>query len=135
MVQRFARDPDGIAELAAFCCKHQVGFVAMEATGEYERLPFGLFWATGVPAVIVNLHAVRRFAEAIRILKGRPHRHRRHRLVCRSQARWPPPIAATAASATATLYARLRAGIRTIRFVVADMVRGYDRDLPTPTTA
>jgi transposase len=69
VVQRFARDPDGIAALAAFCCEHQVGFVAMEATGGYERLPFGLLWAAGVPAATVNPRAVRRFAEAMGILE------------------------------------------------------------------
>ncbi|MBV8507211.1 MAG: transposase, partial [Alphaproteobacteria bacterium] len=64
VVRRFARDAEGIAALAAFCREHQVGCVAMEATGGYERLPFGLLWAAGVPAAIVNPRAVRRFAEA-----------------------------------------------------------------------
>jgi transposase len=68
-VQRFARDPAGIAALAAFCRGHQVAFVAMEATGGYERLPFGLLWAAGVPAAIVNPRGVRRFAEAMGILE------------------------------------------------------------------
>jgi transposase len=69
VVQRFARNPEGIAALAAFCRERQVGFVAMEATGGYERLPFGLLWAAGVPAAIVNPRAVRRFAEAMGILE------------------------------------------------------------------
>ena len=69
VVQRFARDAEGIAALAAFCREHQVGVVAMEATGGYERLPFGLLWAAGVPAAIVNPRAVRRFAEAMGILE------------------------------------------------------------------
>jgi transposase len=68
-VQRFARDAAGIAALAAYCQDHQVAFVAMEATGGYEKLPFGLLWAAGVPAAIVNPRAVRRFAEAMGILE------------------------------------------------------------------
>jgi transposase len=69
LVQSFERSADGIAALAAFCKQHQVGFVAMEATGGYERLPCGLLWAAGVPAAIVNPRAVRRFAEAMGILE------------------------------------------------------------------
>src|SRR5207237_8700061 len=68
-VERFARSAAGVAELAAFCKQHQVAFVAMEATGGYERLPFGVLWAAGVPAAIVNPRAVRRFAEAMGILE------------------------------------------------------------------
>ena len=67
--QRFDRNPAGIAALAAFCKHHQVGLVAMEATGGYERLAFGLLWSHGVPAAIVNPRAVRRFAEAMGILE------------------------------------------------------------------
>src|SRR5438067_7383985 len=44
-VERFARNVAGIAALAAFCKQHQVALVAMEATGGYEKLPFGLLWA------------------------------------------------------------------------------------------
>jgi transposase len=68
-VARFARNVAGIAALAAFCNKHQVTLVAMEATGGYEKLPFGLLWAAAVPAAIVNPRAVRRFAEAMGILE------------------------------------------------------------------
>jgi transposase len=68
-VERFARNVAGIAALAAFCNKHQVAFVAMEATGGYEKLPFGVLWAAAVPAAIVNPRAVRRFAEAMGILE------------------------------------------------------------------
>jgi transposase len=67
--RRFARDAAGIAELAGFCREHGVACVAMEATGGYERLPFGLLWAAGVPAAIVNPRAVRRFAEAMGVLE------------------------------------------------------------------
>jgi transposase len=68
-VKRFERNAAGIAALAGFCKEHQIGFVAMEATGGYEKLPFGLLWAHGVPAAIVNPRAVRRFAEAMGILE------------------------------------------------------------------
>jgi transposase len=68
-VERFERSAAGVARLAAFCKQHQVAFVAMEATGGYERLPFGVLWAAGVPAAIVNPRAVRRFAEAMGILE------------------------------------------------------------------
>jgi transposase len=67
--QRFRRDPDGIAALAAFCAHHQVRLVAMEATGGYERLPFALLWAAGIPAAIVNPRSVRRFAEGMGLLE------------------------------------------------------------------
>ena len=66
---RFANTPDGVARLAAFCREHRVELVAMEATGGYERLPFGLLWAEGVPAAVVNPRAVRRFAEGVGVLE------------------------------------------------------------------
>lgn len=64
-VARFANTPDGIADLAAFCRTHAVGLVVMEATGGYERLPFGLLWAEALPAAIVNPRSVRHFARAM----------------------------------------------------------------------
>jgi transposase len=67
--RRFARTPDGIAELAAFCRAHQVAFVAMEATGGYEKMPFGLLWGTGLACAIVNPREVRRFAESLGVLE------------------------------------------------------------------
>jgi transposase len=67
--RRFARSAEGIAELAAFCTAHGVALVAMEATGGYEKLPFALLWAQGVPAVIANPRAVRRFAEGMGLLE------------------------------------------------------------------
>ena len=66
---RFARTPDGIAELAAFCRSHGAGLVAMEATGGYERLPFALLWQDGLPCALVNPRMVRRFAEAMGTLE------------------------------------------------------------------
>jgi transposase len=68
-VKSFAQTPAGIAALAAFCRKHGVGLVAMEATGGYERLAFGLLWTEGIPVAIVNPRAVRRFAEAMGFLE------------------------------------------------------------------
>jgi transposase len=61
----FANTADGIADLAVWCRQHAVALVVMEATGGYERLPFGLLWAAGLPAAVVNPRAVRRFAEAV----------------------------------------------------------------------
>jgi transposase len=66
---RFPRTSEGIAELAELCRQRQVGLVVMEATGGYEKLPFALLWAVGVPAAIVNPRAVRRFAEAMGLLE------------------------------------------------------------------
>ena len=67
--QRFAADPDGIAALSAFCKANKVDLVAMEATGGYEKKPFSLLWAHGLPCAILNPRQVRRFAEAMGILE------------------------------------------------------------------
>lgn len=66
---RFPSTAEGIDALAAFCAAHGVELVAMEATGGYEKRPFALLWARGVPAAIVNPRAVRRFAEAMGFLE------------------------------------------------------------------
>ena len=66
---RFERSAQGIEALAAFCQAQQVELVAMEATGGYEKLPFALLWAAGVPVAILNPRAVRRFAEAMGFLE------------------------------------------------------------------
>jgi transposase len=62
---QFQNTPEGIKALAAFCRQREVELVAMEATGGYEKQPFSLLWAQGVPAAIVNPRMVRRFAEAM----------------------------------------------------------------------
>lgn len=59
------RSAQGIAQLAAFCREQEVELVVMEATGGYEKLPFMLLWAAGLPCAIVNPRSVRRFAEAM----------------------------------------------------------------------
>lgn len=66
---RVKRTPEGIAQLRVFCAEHGVELVVMEATGGYERLPFGLLWASGMPCAIVNPRSVRRFAEAMGFLE------------------------------------------------------------------
>jgi transposase len=66
---RFKRTAEGIAELAKFCREHAVQLVTLEATGGYEKLPFMLLWAAGVPCAIVNPRAVRRFAEGMGLLE------------------------------------------------------------------
>ena len=63
--ERFTQTPAGIAALAVFCREHGITLVAMEATGGYEKLPFGLLWAEAIPVAIVNPRAVRDFAKAM----------------------------------------------------------------------
>jgi transposase len=63
--QQFSNTAEGIEALAAFCRAHQVDLVVMEATGGYERQPFGQLWVSGIPTAIVNPRSVRRFAEAM----------------------------------------------------------------------
>ena len=67
--QRFEQTASGIAALAEFCREAGVGLVALEATGGYERLAFGLLWAQGIPVAVVNPRSVRRFAEAMGFLE------------------------------------------------------------------
>lgn len=68
-VGRFANTAEGIDALATFCMANGVALVAVEATGGYEKLPFALLWARGVPVAIVNPRAVRRFAEGMGFLE------------------------------------------------------------------
>lgn len=63
--RQFSNTAEGIEALAAFCRTHQVNLVVMEATGGYERQPFGQLWVSGIPTAIVNPRSVRRFAEAM----------------------------------------------------------------------
>jgi transposase len=65
----FVNDAAGIAELAAFCRRHGVGLVAMEATGGYERTAFLLLWEAGVACGLTNPRSVRRYAEAMGVLE------------------------------------------------------------------
>lgn len=66
---RVEASPEGIAELAAFCRRHKVDLLAMEATGGYEKLPFTLLWAQGIPCAVVNPRQVREFAKAMGVLE------------------------------------------------------------------
>jgi transposase len=66
---RFVRSEAGIAELVSFCKDHRVELVVVEATGGYEKLPFSLLWASGIPVAIANPRSVRRFAEAMGLLE------------------------------------------------------------------
>lgn len=59
----------GIAQLADFCRLHGVHLVAMEASGGYEKKPFALLWAQGIPAAVLNARGVRHFAEAMGVLE------------------------------------------------------------------
>lgn len=62
---RFENTPEGVGRLIAFCHEHGVDLVAMEATGGYERLAFGLLWGNGVPVALLNPRSVRRFAQGM----------------------------------------------------------------------
>lgn len=64
-----ARNPEGVADLAAFCRAEGVALVVLEATGGHERLPFALLWANGIPCALANPRAVRCFAEAMGLLE------------------------------------------------------------------
>ena len=66
---RVENSAQGIAELAAVCRAQNVELVAMEATGGYEKLAFGLLWAQAIPCAILNPRAVRRFAEGMGIIE------------------------------------------------------------------
>jgi transposase len=65
----FPNTAAGIAALADFCRTHQVGLVAMEATGGYEQRPFALLAEQGLAVAILNPRAVRRFAEGMGVLE------------------------------------------------------------------
>lgn len=65
IARRFSNDAEGVAQLAALCAEHQVALVAMEATGGYERLAFGLLWQADMACAIVNPRQVRHYAEAM----------------------------------------------------------------------
>jgi transposase len=67
--ESFNNDAAGIAELAAFCHRHNVQLVAMEASGGYERQPFLLLWEAGIACGLTNPRSVRRYAEAMGILE------------------------------------------------------------------
>jgi transposase len=62
---RFANNPEGVAGLIAFCQHQGIELVAMEATGGYERLSFGLLWGSGIAVALLNPRAVRRFAQGM----------------------------------------------------------------------
>lgn len=59
----------GIAQLADFCRQQGVHLVAMEASGGYEKKPFALLWAQGIPVALLNPRGVRHFAEAMGVLE------------------------------------------------------------------
>lgn len=67
--ESFDNTAPGIAALAAFCQKHGVNLVAMEASGGCERQPFLLLWAENLACAIVNARQVRAFAEALGLLE------------------------------------------------------------------
>ena len=66
---RFDNDAGGIAALAAFCRRHRVELVVMEATGGYERRAFALLWEEGLPCAVTNARNVRQYAESMGMLE------------------------------------------------------------------
>lgn len=62
---RFENSPEGVAQLVAFCREQGVELVAMEATGGYEKLAFGLLWGSGIAVALLNPRSVRRFAQSM----------------------------------------------------------------------
>jgi transposase len=67
--ESFGNDAAGIGELIAFCRRHGVALVAMEATGGYERVAFLLLWEAGIACGLTNPRSVRRYAEAMGVLE------------------------------------------------------------------
>ena len=65
----FANSMEGINELVAFCRKHGVELVALEASGGYEKQAFAGLWEQGVPVALLNPRAVRDFAKAMGLLE------------------------------------------------------------------
>jgi transposase len=61
----FPNNSEGITGLEGFCRTHQVYLVAMEATGGYEQQAFAQLSEAGLPVAILNLRAVRQFAESM----------------------------------------------------------------------
>ena len=66
---KFENSAAGIAGLAGACRQRAVELVAMEATGNFERLPFMLLSEGGIACAIANPRSVRRYAEAMGILE------------------------------------------------------------------
>lgn len=65
----FPNHPEGIARLAAFCQRHHVELVAMEATGGYQQQAFAQLSEQGLPVAILNPRAVRQFAQSMGLLE------------------------------------------------------------------
>jgi transposase len=105
----YTNDVAGIAELAAFCRRHQVELVVMEATGGYERRAFVLLSEDGLPCAITNARNVRLYAESMgvpektdRIDASMVARFARHKDL------QPMPLPSRAQRRLKTLVARLR---------------------------
>ena len=67
--ESFANNREGISQLVRFCQEHRVELVAMEATGGYEKQPFGQLWAQGIRVALLNPRAVRDFAKGMGLLE------------------------------------------------------------------
>jgi transposase len=67
--RRFANTAEGVTELCAFCRKHDVELVVMEASGGIQQPAFLALWQQGQPSAIANPRSVRKFAEAMGYLE------------------------------------------------------------------
>jgi transposase len=106
---QFNNNAAGIAQLAAFCRKHEVELVVMEASGGYERRPFVELWQAGLPCALTNPFNVRLYAEAMGFWE------KTDRLDARVIARFaidkklvPTPLPSPAQQRLKALVARLR---------------------------
>jgi len=106
---RFRNDAAGIVELAAFCHRHQVELVVMEATGGYERRSFLLLWEQGLPCAVTNARNVRQYAEAMGMLE-KTDRIDAHMIArfARDKGLHPMPLPSQAQRRIKALVARLR---------------------------
>lgn len=109
----FGNDAAGIAELAAFCRRHQAELVVMEATGGYERRAFLLLWEQGLPCAVTNARNVRHYAEAMGMLE-KTDRIDAHMIArfARDKGLQPMPLPSQAQRRIKALVARAAAGDR-----------------------
>ena len=105
----FKNDAAGIESLAAFCTQHQVGLVAMEATGGYERRAFLLLSELGLPCAVTNARQVRLFAESMGVIE-KTDRIDAHIIAhfARAKDLRPTPLPSAAQLRLKALVARLR---------------------------
>jgi transposase len=107
--ESFDNNAEGIAALAAFCRRHAVSLVVMEASGGYERSPFLQLWEAGLACAIANPRQVRCYAEAMGVLE-KTDRIDARMIACFAITRnlRPTPLPSAAQQRLRALVARLR---------------------------